>query len=137
MENKEKLILNVEAKSSEELIKHKKGPGTRYVFSDHENNPESGVYVSMRAIENEDHPELFIEAHSHEYENLIIFKGKNPDLSGLEVEVLLGDQWYNIQSPKAIRIPPGVNHNYRIIRGSGEFWNIILAPGGDYNKAIR
>jgi len=33
------LILDVVARSSEELIKHTKGPGTRYIFSDHKTIP--------------------------------------------------------------------------------------------------
>jgi len=30
-----------------------------------------------------------------------------------------------------------VNHNYRFIRGSGEYWNIVLTPGAEYNRTIR
>lgn len=131
------LILNTVPRSAEELIKHKKGPGTRYVFSDHKNNPEGNIYVIMRKVEGVDHPELHIEPHTHEYESLFIFKGDNPDMTGLEVEVLLGDAWYKIESPKAVRIPPGLNHNYRFIRGSGEYWNIVLTPGAEYNRTIR
>lgn len=133
----DELILNTVARSAEELIKHKRGPGTRYVFSDHKNNPEGNIYVIMRKVEGVDHPELHIEPHTHEYESLFIFKGDNPDMTGLEVEVLLGDAWYKIESPKAVRIPSGLNHNYRFIRGSGEYWNIVLTPGAEYNRTIR
>jgi hypothetical protein len=133
----ENLILNVVARSAEELIKHTKGPGTRYVFSDHKNNPEGSIYVIMRTVENVDRPEMHIEAHSHEFESLFIFKGYNPDMSGLVVEVLLGEKWHRFESPKTVRIPPGVNHNYRFIKGSGEYWNIVLTPGAEYNKTVR
>ncbi len=133
----ENLILNVEARSAEELLKHKQGVGTRYVFSDHKNNPGGNIYAIMRAVENLDHPELFIEPHSHEFESLWIFKGSNRDLSGLVAEVLLGDKWHRVESPKAVSIPPGLSHNYRFITGSGELWNIVLAPGGDYNKTVK
>lgn len=133
----DKLILDVQARSSEELIKHTAGPGTRYVFSDHNNNPEGTIYTIVRVVENVDHPEQHIESHCHEYESLFIFKGSNPDFTGLEVEVLLGDKWYKIESPKAIRIPAGLNHNYRFISGSGEYWNIVITPGADYNKTIK
>ena len=85
----EKLILDIEARSAEELIKHSKGPGTRYVFSDHNNNPEGNIYVIMRTVANVDHPEMHIEPHQHDFESLFIFKGVNPDMSGLVVEVLL------------------------------------------------
>ena len=133
----ENLILNIEDRSAEELIKHTKGPGTRYIFSDHRNNPGGNIYVIMRLVENVDQPEMHIQPHCHDFESLFIFKGSNPDMSGLVVEVLLGDQWHRIESPKAVRIPPGLNHNYRFIKGSGEYWNIVLTPGADYNKTIR
>jgi 2-isopropylmalate synthase len=133
----EKLILNVQARSADELIKHTTGPGTRYVFSDHKNNPEGNIYAIVRIVENLDHPKEHIEPHSHEFESLFIFKGSNPDFSGLEVEVLLGDKWHRIESPKAVSIPPGLNHNYRFIRGSGEFWNIVITPGAEYNKTVK
>ena len=133
----ENLILNIETRSSEELIKHTTGPGTRYIFSDHKNNPGGNIYVIMRKVENVDQPEMHVQPHGHDFESLFIFKGSNPDMSGLVVEVLLGERWHRIESPKAIRIPPGLNHNYRFIKGTGEFWNIVLTPGGDYNKTIR
>ena len=69
------LILDVVARSAEELIKHKKGPGTRYVFSDHNNNPEGSIYAIMRTVEDVDNPPLHIEPHNHEFESLFIFKG--------------------------------------------------------------
>ena len=133
----EELILGVEARSAEELIKHSAGPGTRYVFSDHNNNPDGNIYVIVRAVGDVDPPEQHVEPHSHEYESLFIFKGSNPDFSGLEAEVLLGSEWHRIESPKAIRIPPGLDHTYRFVRGSGEYWNIVLTPGAEYNKTIR
>jgi hypothetical protein len=132
-----KLILGVEARSAEELMKHTAGPGTRYVFSDHNNNPEGNIYTILRVVENLDHPEQHVEPHSHEYESLVIFKGDKPDFSGLEAEVLLGEEWHRIESPKAVRIPPGLSHTYRFIRGSGEYWNIVITPGAEYNRTIR
>ena len=131
-----KLILDVEARSALELIKHKHGPGTRYVFSDHNNNPGGNIYTIVRLVENVDNPELHIEPHSHEYESLFIFKGNNPDMTGLEAEVLLGDKWYPVKSPKSVRIPSGLNHNYRFVKGSGEYWNIVLTPGANYNETV-
>jgi 2-isopropylmalate synthase len=91
----------------------------------------------MRDVENVDSPEMHIEPHQHEFESLFIFKGKNPDMSGLEVEVLLGDQWHRIESPKTIRIPAGLIHNYRFIKGSGEYWNIVITPGAEYNRTVK
>jgi 2-isopropylmalate synthase len=131
------LILDVKTRSAEELIKHKEGPGTRYVFSDHNNNPKGNIYTIMRRVENVDRPEQHVEPHTHEFESLFIFKGDNPDFSGLEAEVLLGNEWHRFESPKAVSIPPGLNHTYRFIRGSGEYWNIVITPGAEYNKTVK
>ena len=131
------LILDVQARSAEELIKHGTGPGTRYVFSDHNNNPKGNIYTIMRTVDHLDHPDQHVEPHSHEFESLFIFKGNNPDFSGLEAEVLLGDEWHRIESPKAISIPPGLIHTYRFIKGSGEYWNIVITPGAEYNKTVK
>ena len=62
------LILGVEARSAEELIKHTAGPGTRYVFSDHNNNPEGNIYVIVRVVENVDKPGQHVEPHSQNIE---------------------------------------------------------------------
>ena len=136
-EEAKKLILGVEARSAEELIKHSKGPGIRYIFSDEKNNPEGNIYAIVRLVENVERPETHVEPHSHQYESMNFFKGNNPDMTGLEVEVFLDGEWYPIKSPQAVRIPPNLNHTYRFIRGSGEYWNIVLAPGANYNKAVQ
>jgi len=133
----EKLILGVEARSAAELIKHQHGPGVRFVFSDHNNNPEGNIYTIVRFVENVDHPEGHVEPHTHEFESLFIFKGNNPDMTGLEAEVMLDDKWYPISSPRAVRIPPGKNHTYRFVKGSGEYWNIVLTPGANYNSTVK
>jgi 2-isopropylmalate synthase len=132
-----KLILGVEARSSTELIKHQHGPGTRFVFSDEKNNPEGNIYVIVRFVENVDRPEAHVAPHSHDYESMNIFKGNNPDMSGLECEMFLDGKWYPITAPQAVRIPPHMEHTYRLVSGSGEYWNIVLTPGANYNQTIH
>ncbi len=132
-----KLILESTARSSTELIKHQAGPGTRVVFSDEKNNPEGNIYVIVRFVENVDRPEAHVEPHAHDYESMNIFKGNNPDMTGLECEMFLDGKWYPIKSPVSVRIPPNVTHTYRLIKGSGEYWNIVLTPGANYNKTIH
>ncbi len=133
----EELILAVEARSAEEITKHGKGPGTRWVFSDNRNNPGGNIYVAARGVDNVDRPETHVEAHRHAFESLFLFKGDGPDLTGLVAEVQLDDRWERIESPRAVRIPAGMSHSYRFVSGSGEMWNIVLTPGADYNKTAR
>ncbi len=131
------LIFGGEARSATELVKHQQGPGTRYVFSDEKNNPEGNIYVIVRFIDNVDHPEAHVAPHFHEFESMNIFKGNNPDMTGLEAEMFLDGKWYPIKSPKTVRIPPHLTHTYRLIKGSGEYWNIVLTPGANYNKTVQ
>jgi len=131
------LILPVHVRSSSELLKHTEGPGTRFVFSDHNNNPNGNIYTILRVVHDVDQPALHVEPHSHEFESLAVFKGFNPDLSGLVVEFLLGETWHRFESPRAVRIPAGLLHNWRYVKGSGEYWNIVLTPGADYNRTLR
>lgn len=133
----EELILPVQARSAEEIVKHGKGPGTRWVFSDNGNNPGGNIYVALRRVEKVDRTETHVEAHRHDFESMFLFKGDNPDLTGLVAEVQLGDRWDRIESPRAVRIPAGLSHSYRFVSGSGEMWNIVLTPGADYNRTAR
>lgn len=129
-----RLILPVEARASTELKGHAAGPGTRYVFSDHRNNPGGRVYAITRVVENVDRPEMHIDDHAHDVDSLWIFEGAGPGLTGLSVEVKLGENWHPLESPASVYIPAGVIHNYRFVRGSGHYLNIVLAEGGDYNR---
>lgn len=131
------LILRVEARSSSELGKHTAGPGTRFVFSDHRNNPGGNIYAITRVVQDVDRPEMHIEDHAHDVDSLWLFEGDRPDLTGLSVEVKLDGVWHPVDSPASIYLPAGVVHNYRFVRGSGRYTNIVLAKGGDYNRHLR
>ena len=133
----DKLVLPIEARSSTELKKHGEGVGTRYVFSDHNNNPEGKVYAILRKVKNVNRPPQYIELHSHPVDSLWMFVGDNDNLTGLNVEVVLGDKTYVLNSPASIYIPAGVDHTYRLVEGSGKYFNIVLVPGGNYNTAIK
>ena len=132
-----KYILKVESRSASELVKHKEGPGKRYVFSNQNNNPEGRVYTIVRVVENVNNPEQHFEDHAHDVDSLWLFEGDKPDLTGLKIEVKLGDQKFVLDTPASIYIPAGLNHNYRFISGSGRYTNIVLTEGGNYNKATK
>lgn len=135
--NLKSLILPVREESSAVLRKHADGPGKRFVFSDQKNNPQGNIYAITRVVENVDNPEPHFEDHSHNVASLWLFEGSNPNLSGLRVEVKLGDEKFILDSPASIYIPAGVNHNYRFIFGSGRYTNVVLAKGGDYNSVTK
>ena len=132
----DKLILPVSCRSAAELKKHSEGVGTRYVFSDHKNNPDGKVYSILRVVKNVERPPQHVETHSHSVDSLFMFIGDNDDLTGLQAEVVLGEKTYTLDSPTSVYIPQDVQHTYRFVKGSGKYINIVLVPGGEYNTAV-
>lgn len=131
----DRLILPVVCRSATELKKHEAGVGTRYVFSDGKNNPGGKVYSILRIVKNVERPPQHVGIHRHSVDSLWMFVGDNDDLTGLEVEVVLGEKTYTLDSPASVYIPRNVEHTYRFIKGSGKYINIVLVPGGNYNEA--
>lgn len=131
------LILPIEERSAEELKKHTKGKGKRYVFSDHRNNPDGNIYCIVRTVRNIRKPSSHVEMHSHNADSLWLFIGDGEKLEGLQIQVKLGDNTFDVSSPASIYIPAGVEHTYNLMKGSGKYINIVLAKGGEYNTVTK
>lgn len=131
------LVLKVAAESAAKLTKHTKGPGKRYVFSDHNNNPNGEVYSIVREVKDVSGPRQHVEPHFHSVDSLCMFLGDAEKMKGLQVEVQVDDEKYVVDSPASIYIPKGVNHTYRFIKGSGKYINIVLVKGGEYNTVTK
>jgi hypothetical protein len=54
--------------------------------------------------------------------------GNNLDFSGLAAEVWWENEGHKIESPLAVSFPPGLNHTYRFLNGSGKYWSIVVTP---------
>jgi len=129
------LIGNPFIKTAEELIAHKEGQGTRYVFLDKRIVPDSSFYTIVRKVTNvQEDKKSHVGMHSHNCDSAFLFIGDNKNLKGLICEVCLGNEKYMIESPTSVFIPRGLQHSYRFIKGSGYYVNIVLS--GDYNKSI-
>ncbi len=131
------LILPVKTRSATELVKHRHGVGERYVFSDHNNNPNGNIYTIIRTIENVERPDPHVDRHTHDVDSLWMFIGDNKDLTGLRASVSLGNEIYEVDSPASIYVPAGLDHTYGFVKGSGKYINIVLAPGGKYNEVSK
>lgn len=130
-----KLILRVEERAAAgELKKHNKELGRRFVFVDNKNYPEGSLYTITRAVVNVNRPYTPAGLRSHSVDAVMIFMGFNERLEGLRVKVTLGRRSFDLKSPASVYIPAGVKHSYKIIRGSGTYTKIVLAPKGDYNS---
>ncbi|WP_203646860.1 LeuA family protein [Pseudomonas sp. RtIB026] len=121
--------------SSTELRHHRHGPGERYLLLDERVVSDARQYCIVRKI-----PELMeygpghVDRHRHCVDSIFLFIGGGENLSGLSVEVSLGEEIFTVNSPTSVFIPSGVMHSYRVIGGAGFFINHVLS--GDYNSSL-
>lgn len=131
-----KLIGKPIIRSAEELIGHRTGQGTRYVFLDSRVAPRTSLYTILREVhEVVGNKHSHVDFHSHNCDSAFLFIGNGKNLNGLVCDVGLGDENFMIESPASVFIPAGLDHSYRLISGSGYYINIVLFP--DYNSSIQ
>ena len=116
-----------------ELKKHGAELGERYVFVDRGNMPAGKMYVVARVVRGVKKVYEPASPRKHDVDAVMLFIGSRGGLRGLRAEVELGPERRRIESPSAVYVPAGVKHTYRILRGSGTYMKVVLAPGGDYN----
>lgn len=131
----DRLINHPQVISATELRHHRAGPGERYVMIDNRVVADARQYCIVRRIPvAEDHGPGHVDTHRHSVDSLFLFLGNEAGLTGLEVEVRLGDRLFPVSSPASVFIPSGLVHSYRVVRGGGLFLNHVL--DGDYNSSL-
>lgn len=130
-----KLIVSPEIISAVELKYHRHGPGDRYVMVDERFVNDSRLYSIVRKVYgvNENTPG-HVDSHRHHVDSFFLFLSNNSDMGGLNVEVTLGEEKFNVSSPSCVFIPSGVEHSYRVVSGEGLFVNTVLS--GNYNESL-
>jgi 2-isopropylmalate synthase len=130
-----KLIPEPMAIPATELEYHRKGPGVRWVMIDERLVTDCRQYCIAREVPSlGEPPDGHVDVHVHHVDSLFLFLGHEPGLRGLRAEVRLGDHVEVVDSPKAVFIPAGVPHTFRLLAGSGIFVNHVLS--GTYNESL-
>ena len=110
-------------------------PGVRYVFVDQKLQPEAGFYTVVRSVANVVSTQAnYVDSHRHNCDTYHISIGTGPDLTGLKVEFIIGDEQVTVDSPVGVHIPAGTPHSQRIVDGSGHFFNFVPKP--NYNDGL-
>ena len=110
-------------------------PGVRYVFVDGKLKPEAGFYTVVRSVANVEATQAnYVDKHRHNCDTYHISIGTGPDLTGLKVEFVVGDEKIVAESPVGVHIPAGTPHSQRIVGGSGHFFNFV--PKSNYNDGL-
>lgn len=127
-------------KGASELLHHRDGVGSRWVFMDNRVDARSHVYIIERIfdIDYSDSYQPHVDSHAHNCDSVFVFIGSNSDGTGLKVSVTFGEGNQKIteivDSPSSIYIPANVYHSYSYISGTGRFLNFVLSP--NYNESI-
>jgi hypothetical protein len=95
-------------------------PVKRYIFINRDSHPDADIYVAIHLA---DHlppviPDYQVP-HCHNTDEFYYFIGNNPDLSGLEGQIIFEGKVHKIISPATVYIPEGTVHEYKVTRGSG------------------
>lgn len=121
--------------SATELRHHRHGPGDRFVMIDERFVPDCRQYCIVRRVPRmQAYGAGHVDRHRHTCDSLFLFTGDSDDLTGLAVEVSLGERTFRLDSPASVFIPAGVEHSYRVLGGAGLFVNHVLA--GSYNDSL-
>ena len=104
-------------------------------FLDDQLFPAGRLFVAYRRVKNADDAPAHVTQHYHTVPQTYIWIGDKADLSGLTVELVLGDEQEKvlIESPKTVVIPPKTLHSHRYVEGSGHFLGIVETNGKSYN----
>ena len=129
-------IIKPEVRPTTEIKYHTDAaPDVRYVFVNAKLRPETGFYTVVRSVSGVSSTQSnYVEKHTHNCDTYHIAIGPGPDLTGLTIEFIIGDEEVVTESPVGVHIPAGIPHSQRIVRGSGHFFNFV--PKSNYNDSL-
>jgi hypothetical protein len=95
-------------------------PVKRYVFINRDSHPDADIYVAIHEAKDlpAEVPDYQVP-HCHNTDEFYYFIGQNPDLTGLEGQIIFEGKLHKIISPACVYIPTGAVHEYKVTQGAG------------------
>ena len=95
-------------------------PIKRYVFINRDSHPDADIYVAIHEAKDLPSPVPDYQVpHCHNTDEFYYFIGNNPDLTGLEGQIIFEGKVHKIVSPACVYIPTGTGHEYKVTGGAG------------------
>jgi hypothetical protein len=95
-------------------------PVKRHIFINRDSHPDADIYVAIHEATNLPEPVPDYQVpHCHNTDEFYYFIGNNPDLSGLEGQIIFEGKVHKIISPATVYIPEGTVHEYKVTKGAG------------------
>ncbi|HEV8721863.1 MAG TPA: hypothetical protein VGW77_14630 [Candidatus Binatia bacterium] len=105
-------------------------PVKRHVFINRDSHPDAEIYVAIHQAKNlpDPVPEYQVP-HCHNTDEFYYFIGDDPDLSGLEGQIIFEGKVHKIVSPATVYIPEGTVHEYKVTHGAGTVTVLFRSRG--------
>jgi hypothetical protein len=95
-------------------------PVKRHIFINRDSHPDADIYIAIHQADNLPDPVPDYQVpHFHNTDEFYYFIGNNPDLTGLEGQIIFEGKVHKIISPATVYIPTGAVHEYKVTRGAG------------------
>ena len=95
-------------------------PVKRHVFINRDSHPDADIYVAIHEAKDLPSPVPDYQVpHCHNTDEFYYFIGNNPDLSGLEGQIIFEGKVHRIIAPACVYIPTGAVHEYKVTSGAG------------------
>jgi hypothetical protein len=95
-------------------------PVKRHVFINRDSHPDADIYVAIHEAKELPSPVPDYQVpHCHNTDEFYYFVGNNPDLTGLEGQIIFEGKVHKIISPACVFIPTGAVHEYKVTKGAG------------------
>ncbi len=105
-------------------------PVKRHVFINRDSHPDAEIYVAIHQAKNLPDPVPDYQvSHCHNTDEFYYFIGDDPDLSGLEGQIIFEGKVHKIVSPATVYIPEGTVHEYKVTRGAGTVTVLFRSRG--------
>jgi hypothetical protein len=95
-------------------------PVKRYIFINRDSHPDADIYVAIHEAKDLPSPVPDYQVpHCHNTDEFYYFVGSNPDLTGLQGQIIFEGKVHRIVSPATVYIPQGTVHEYKVTAGRG------------------
>jgi hypothetical protein len=105
-------------------------PVRRHVFINKDSHPEADIYIAIHQAKDLPQPVPDYQVpHCHNTDEFYYFIGNNPDLTGLDGQILFEGKAHPIVSPATVYIPTDTVHEYKVTRGAGTVTVLFRSRG--------
>jgi 2-isopropylmalate synthase len=112
-------------------------PVKRHIFINRDSHPNADIYVAIHEAKDlpANVPDYQVP-HCHNTDEFYYFIGNNPDLTGLQGQIIFEGKVHKIFSPACVYIPAGTIHEYKVTSGAGTVTVLFRSRGYTHENRL-